>query len=129
MPTWFIAPIAGLRLATLNVHSNTGLEPPPPPVLFERLGYRNLPNVEPWINNIDGHRDRGRCRRHRHSGILYLCPVPEHSGTGLVPASAFLFILVPDLLDAGQSIRYTSILLVLVVEKGIPSVQTAGSGK
>ncbi len=51
------------------------------------------------------------CRRHRHSGILYLSPVPEHSGTGLgpyfstglVPASAFLFIPVPDWRDAGQS--------------------------
>jgi hypothetical protein len=30
-----------------------------------------------------GHRHRGRCRFHRHSGILYLSPVPEHSGTGL----------------------------------------------
>ncbi len=28
---------------------------------------------------------------HRHSGILYLSPVPEHSGTGLGP-----FIPVPD---------------------------------
>ncbi len=40
---------------------------------------------------------------HRHSGILYLSPVPEHSGTGLVQASAFLCIPVPDWVDAGQS--------------------------
>jgi hypothetical protein len=26
---------------------------------------------------IDGHRHRGRCRRHRQSGILYLSPVPD----------------------------------------------------
>ncbi len=58
------------------------------------------------------HRYRGRCRRHRHSGILYLSPVPEHSGTGLgsllpVPdwfrQRHFLFIPVPDWLDAGHS--------------------------
>jgi hypothetical protein len=35
--------------------------------------------------SIAGHRDRGRCRRHRHSGILYLSPVPQHFGTGLGP--------------------------------------------
>ncbi len=60
---------------------------------------------------IAGHRYRGRCRRHRHSGILYLSPVPSipipdwasYSGTGLVPASEFLFIPVPDWLYAGQS--------------------------
>ncbi len=47
-----------------------------------------------------------------HSGILYLIPASEHSGTGLgslysgtglVPATAFLFIPVLDGLDAGQS--------------------------
>jgi hypothetical protein len=51
-----------------------------------------------------------------------------YSGTGLVPASAFLFISVPDCLDAGQSdipafkkgTLCTSILLALVVVKGIP---------
>ncbi len=52
-----------------------------------------------------------RIAGHRHSGILYLSPVPSIpvpdwgplSGTGLVPASEFLFIPVPDLLYAGQS--------------------------
>jgi hypothetical protein len=34
---------------------------------------------------IAGHRHRSRCSRHRHSDILYLSPVPEHSGTGLGP--------------------------------------------
>jgi hypothetical protein len=34
--------------------------------------------------------------RHRHSGILHFSPIPEHSGTGLVPALAFLLIPVPD---------------------------------
>ena len=34
---------------------------------------------------IAGHRHRGRCRRHRHSGIMYLSPVQKHSGTGLYP--------------------------------------------
>ncbi len=37
------------------------------------------------VKTIAGHRHRGRCRRHRHSGILYLSPVPEHFGTGLSP--------------------------------------------
>ncbi len=46
------------------------------------------------------------------AGILYLSPAPEHfwyrtgspySVTGLVPASAFLFIPVPDWLYAGLS--------------------------
>ncbi len=35
--------------------------------------------------------------------IMYLSPVPEHSGTELVLASEYLFIPVPDWLDAGQS--------------------------
>ncbi len=35
--------------------------------------------------SIAGHRHRGRCRRHRFSGILYLNPVPEHSDTELGP--------------------------------------------
>ncbi len=43
-----------------------------------------------------GHRHRSRCRRLRHSSIMSLSPVPEHSSTGLVPASAFLLIQVPD---------------------------------
>ncbi len=34
-------------------------------------------------DTIAEHRHQNRCRRHRHSGILYLSPVPEHSGTGL----------------------------------------------
>jgi hypothetical protein len=33
---------------------------------------------------------------HRHSGIPHLSSVPEHSGTGLVLASAFFFIPVHD---------------------------------
>ncbi len=40
---------------------------------------------------IAGHRHRGRCRRHRRSGILYLVPVLEHSGIKLGP-----LIPVPD---------------------------------
>ncbi len=66
---------------------------------------------------IAGHRHPGPCRQHRHSGILYLSLVPEHSGTGafrdwtgspysgtgLVPALAFLFIPVPECMGAGQS--------------------------
>ncbi len=53
------------------------------------------------------HRHRGRCRRHRHSGILYLSPVPDwvplfwyrtgsgigifvHSGTGLTGCQTVL---------------------------------------
>ncbi len=40
---------------------------------------------------IARHRHRGRCRRHKHSSILYLSPVPGHFGTGLVP-----LIPVPD---------------------------------
>jgi hypothetical protein len=60
---------------------------------------------------IAGHRHRGRCRRYRHSGILYLSPVPEHSGTGLdpysgtllVPSAEFMFIPLQDWLDAAQS--------------------------
>jgi hypothetical protein len=38
-----------------------------------------------------GHRNRGRCRRRRHSGVLYLSPVPEHFGTGMGT-----LITVPD---------------------------------
>ncbi len=74
----------------------------------------------PILSIIAGHRHRVRCRRHRHSGILYLIPVPEHSGTGLGPltpvpdwvpllryrtgsASELLFIPVPNWLHAGQS--------------------------
>ncbi len=50
-------------------------------------------------------RHRGRCRRNRHSDILCLSPVPEHSGTGLgllIPVPnwfrhrRFLFIPVPE---------------------------------
>ncbi len=72
-----------------------------------------VPPAPEYPISIAGHRHRGRCRRHRHSGILYLSPPQEHSGTGLggspysgtglVPASAFLFIPVPDWLDVGQS--------------------------
>jgi hypothetical protein len=40
---------------------------------------------------IARHRHLDQCRRHRHSGIGYLSPVPKHSGTGLVPR-----ISVPD---------------------------------
>ncbi len=58
---------------------------------------------------IAGHRHQGRYRRHRHSGILYLSLVPEHSGTKMGPLN-----LVPDWFrhqhsflntvpDAGQS--------------------------
>jgi hypothetical protein len=53
------------------------------------------------------HRHRGRCRRHRHSGVLYLSPVPDwvplfwyrtgsgigifvHSGTGLTGCQTVL---------------------------------------
>jgi|688.fasta_scaffold596582_1 hypothetical protein len=36
-----------------------------------------------YLINIAGHRNRGRCRRHRHSGIRSLIPISEHSGTGL----------------------------------------------
>jgi len=39
--------------------------------------------------DIAGHRHRGRCRRHRHSGILYLSRVPEDSGAGLVSLSRY----------------------------------------
>ncbi len=51
-------------------------------------------------------------RQHRHSGICYLRPVleqsgtwldPPYSGTWLIPASAFLFIPVLDWPDAEQS--------------------------
>ncbi len=84
---------------------------------------------------IAGHRHWGRCRRHRHSGNQYLNPEPEHSGTGL----EFL-IPVPNWFRHFCSFRYrtdwmpdspifrhlkrgtpgTSILLVLVMVKGIP---------
>ncbi len=67
---------------------------------------------------------------HRHSGILYLSPVPEHSGTGLVPASEFMFIPVPDWLDAEQSDIPAFRKKLLVVVIGYPvHIQTAGSGK
>jgi hypothetical protein len=36
-----------------------------------------------YVKIIAGHRHRGRCRRHRHSGILCLRPLPEHSRIGL----------------------------------------------
>ncbi len=37
------------------------------------------------MHALAGHRHRVQCRRHRHSGILHLSPVPEHSVTGLGP--------------------------------------------
>ncbi len=67
------------------------------------IGHPVLCVVE-HILNTAGHRHRGRSRRHRHSGILYLSPVPDwvplfryrtgsgirifvHSGTGLTGQS------------------------------------------
>ncbi len=55
------------------------------------------------ILHIAGHRHRDQCRRHRHSGISvrgtgafpYRTRFPD-TGTGLLPASAFLLISVPD---------------------------------
>jgi hypothetical protein len=83
------------------------------------------------------HQHRGRCCRHRHSGILYLSPVPEHSGTGLGPLISepnwfrhrnfCLFRYRTDWMPDGQTFKEK---LLLVVVKGIPvHVQTAGSGK
>ncbi len=76
-------------------------------------------------------------------------PVPEHSSTGLVQESAFLFIPVPYSSDAGQSgipaliktyilhihtandwLRYTLLVYAAVGGKGyLLHVHTAGSGK
>ncbi len=83
---------------------------------------------------VAGHRHQGWCRR--HSGIRYLIPVPEHSGTGLSPLvplpdwfrkeSALFFIPVPDWPDAGQSgiykkctngERHTLCACILLVEE------------
>ncbi len=52
---------------------------------------------------IAGHRHQCRRRRHRYYGIRNLSPVPECSGTGVVPASVFLFIPLPDGPEATQS--------------------------
>ncbi len=85
---------------------------------INRTGRKNF-YIEQMLSHIAGHLHQGRCRRHQHSGILYLSPVPEHSGTGLgprgiglVPVSAFLFIPVPDWQDAGKS-------NILAFKKGI----------
>jgi hypothetical protein len=53
--------------------------------------FSNTANASLHFVSIAGHRHRGRCHRHWHSGILYLSPVPEYSGSGLD-----LLILVPD---------------------------------
>ncbi len=45
--------------------------------------------------SIGGLRLRGRCRRHRHSGIRYLSSVPELSGIGFRPQNSATE-LVPD---------------------------------
>ncbi len=60
-----------------------------------------------YKHNKAGHRHGGWWRRHPVSqsgtGAFQYRTGSPYSGTGLVPASAFLFIPVPNWLDAGQS--------------------------
>jgi hypothetical protein len=70
------------------------------------------------VLNIAGHRHRGRCRRHRHFGILYLSPVPDYSGSGLGP-----LIPVSDWFRHPHfcSFRYRT-------EKGVHTARAYGNG-
>jgi hypothetical protein len=65
-----------------------------------RLSFFHILLAGKWLlrglNSIAGYRHRGRCHQQPHTGILYLSPVPEHSGAELLPELAFLFTLVPD---------------------------------
>jgi hypothetical protein len=60
-------------------------------VIISRLRSPGLPGTDPSSPSSElladraGHRHQGRCRWHWHSGILYLSPVTEHSGTGQGP--------------------------------------------
>jgi hypothetical protein len=61
------------------------------------------------VECIAGHRHRGQCRWHRHSGILYISPVPNILVSDWVLLSRYrtgsgigVFVHPSDWLDAGQ---------------------------
>jgi hypothetical protein len=81
------------------------------------------------IINIAGHRHRDQCRRLRHSDILHISPILEHSGTGLGP-----LIPMPDCSQHWhfKSFRYrtdrmpdTSTLLMTKLDTHCTSIQQA----
>ncbi len=87
------------------------------------------------LMGIARHRNQGRCRRHRHCGILYLSPVPDHSGTGLGPLipvpdwfrhrNFCSFRYRTDWMPDSPTFRHLKKLLVVVV-KGITSALLCG---
>jgi hypothetical protein len=94
-----------------------------------------------WKISTAGHRHRGWCRRHWHSGILYLSPVPKHSGTELgplIPKPDWFrhrifcsFRYRTDWMPDSPTFRHLKKLLhIRCWWKGYPvHFQTAGSGK
>ena len=59
----------------------------------------SYPNPEPIV----GHQHWYSVIYHPSTRTLWYRPGSPYFGTGLVPASAFLFILIPDWQDAIQS--------------------------
>jgi hypothetical protein len=102
------------------------------PVWTELLSRVNAEKISRFREKgIAGHRHRGRCRWHRHSGILYISPIPEHSGTGLDPLipvpdwfhpqNFCSFRYRTDWMPGSLTFRHLKKLLVVVVVKGKPS--------
>jgi hypothetical protein len=68
---------------------------------------RRHQKYNPTASCIVGHRHRGRCHRQLPSGVRHLGRVLEHSGTRLVPASAyFTFQYQTDQMPGSLALRY-----------------------